>query len=271
MMSNNIIYKYRSWNNPYHKLALTENQIYFARPYEFNDPFDCRIIENYRLLSDNERLDYVNWQIEVKFPGDSLNAQEFDALRQRLLKRISNIEEYNENADSFMFDSQNRHLGIFCLSSEWNNILLWSHYANNHKGFCIGYSFAATRDYLLSQNLNVKADYVKYQNDFPSLKPTPRYTSSDAFKRAFVQTHTKAYGWSYEKEFRIILTKYPEPLIDIERIVILPKDCIKEVTLGVSFNKNDKSEIVDACSIAKIPIYQAKRVPFKYSIDRDWL
>ncbi len=270
-MSKNILYKYRSWNNEYHKSTLTKNQIYFARPLEFNDPFDCRIIENYGLLTDNERLDYVNWQIEIRFPGDSLNAQKFDELQQRLLKRISNIDEYTKNADSLMFDSQNRHLGIFCLSGEWSNILLWSHYANNHKGFCIGYSFVETRDYLLSQSLKVKADYVNYQDDFPSLKPAPRYTSSDAFKRAFVQTHTKANGWSYEKEFRITLTKYPEPLTDVERIVILPKDCIKEVTLGISINQSDKSEIVDACNIAKIPIYQAKRVPFKYSIDRDRL
>lgn len=268
-LSNNILYKYRTWNNDYHKLSLLENHIYFAPPIEFNDPFDCRIIENYSLLSDAEKLDYVNWQIEERFPSNTLPPKKLLELQNRLVKKISNVEEYHKNADKLMFDSQNRHFGIFCLSKEWDNILLWSHYANNHRGFCIGYSFGHLKDFLLSQSINVKADFVKYQDDFPALKPKSRYNSEDAFNRAFIQTHTKAENWFYEKEFRILRSKYPDYLNKNERILNLPDICIQEVILGISIQENDRLDIINTCQNHKIPVYQAQRVPFKFSIERE--
>ena len=38
-----ILYKYRDWGNPYNKKLLTDNEVYFASPREFNDPLDCAI------------------------------------------------------------------------------------------------------------------------------------------------------------------------------------------------------------------------------------
>jgi hypothetical protein len=268
-MSSNILYKYRSWNNDYHKLSLLKNQIYFAPPLEFNDPFDCRIIENYGLLTDAEKLDYVNWQIQERFPSKVLAPKERLELQNRLVKRISNVDEYHKNADKLMFDSQNRHYGIFCLSKEWDNILLWSHYAYNHRGFCIGYSFKHLKDFLLSQSLNVKADFVKYQEDFPALKPKPRFTSEDAFNRAFIQTYTKAEKWIYEKEFRILRSKFPEEMNIHDRVINLPDNCIQEIILGISIPANDKLEIIKTCKIRSLPVYQAQRIPFKFLIKRD--
>ncbi len=43
MKANTTIYKYQDWNNDYNKRTLTHNEIYFAKPSQFNDPFDCRI------------------------------------------------------------------------------------------------------------------------------------------------------------------------------------------------------------------------------------
>ena len=31
-------------------------------------------------------------------------------------------------------------LGVLCLSACDNSILMWSHYADEHKGFCIGFN-----------------------------------------------------------------------------------------------------------------------------------
>jgi len=29
--------------------------------------------------------------------------------------------------------------GVLCFSRRWNNILMWSHYADGHKGICLGF------------------------------------------------------------------------------------------------------------------------------------
>ncbi|MBL7103181.1 MAG: DUF2971 domain-containing protein [Bacteroidales bacterium] len=39
-----------------------------------------------------------------------------------------------------MFKKQNDHYGILSLSAKWDNILIWGHYAEKHKGFCIGFN-----------------------------------------------------------------------------------------------------------------------------------
>jgi len=44
-----ITYKYRSWNDPYHKKILTENEIYFASPNKLNDQKDFKISVSWSL------------------------------------------------------------------------------------------------------------------------------------------------------------------------------------------------------------------------------
>ena len=43
--------KYRDWNNEYHRNLLTKQEIYFAKPSEFNDPFDGNIPIRWDLLT----------------------------------------------------------------------------------------------------------------------------------------------------------------------------------------------------------------------------
>jgi len=38
-----ILYRYISWTGEYQKRLLTENEVHFAKPEEFNGPFDCRL------------------------------------------------------------------------------------------------------------------------------------------------------------------------------------------------------------------------------------
>ena len=37
-----LIYKYRDWENDYHKRIITERELYFAHPHTLNDPYDAR-------------------------------------------------------------------------------------------------------------------------------------------------------------------------------------------------------------------------------------
>jgi hypothetical protein len=53
----NVLYKYRNWTDENHKKMLKENELFFASPRSFNDPFDCKIPVNFSILNTNEKID----------------------------------------------------------------------------------------------------------------------------------------------------------------------------------------------------------------------
>lgn len=61
-----------------------------------------------------------------------------------------NLQTYEIQAE--LLKQNNR--GVCCLSEEYSNPLLWSHYGDQHKGFCVGYS--------LDRNPKPKINKVDY-------------------------------------------------------------------------------------------------------------
>jgi hypothetical protein len=77
-----------------------------------------------------------------------------------------------------------------------DNILMWSHYANNHKGICL--EFATAVDPIFSD-----ARPVEYSDTCPVYECFSQNRGEIA-KRALFR---KAEDWQYEKEWRIIGTR----------------------------------------------------------------
>lgn len=79
--------------------------------------------------------------------------------------------------------------GVLCLSDKWDNILMWSHYASEHRGFVIQFSGS---DPFFDQGLQK----VRYSEERPLLGNRPDgWNSGDLFV-------TKSTDWEYEQEFR---------------------------------------------------------------------
>ena len=62
-------------------------------------------------------------------------------------KRLNNeiedlFNEYDSNISGF-FD---RMIYIGCLCTSYNHRLMWSHYADGHKGFCVEYDYSKRKD-----------------------------------------------------------------------------------------------------------------------------
>ena len=79
--------------------------------------------------------------------------------------------------------------GILCFSETWTNPVQWSHYANNHKGVCLGFDVPKTS---LS-----KVNYIEER-----LPHNGKIDESLMIK--FLTT--KFSHWSYEKEYRAFLS-----------------------------------------------------------------
>jgi hypothetical protein len=123
-------------------------------------------------------------------------------LRERRLK-ISRIMELNDPFEFLGADLSNREFrkamkatkkalsktrGILCFSANWINPVQWTHYADRHRGICLG--FDIPDDHLS------KVDYVPER-----LSANGKITEDLMLK--FLTT--KFIHWAYEEEYRLFL------------------------------------------------------------------
>jgi hypothetical protein len=88
-------------------------------------------------------------------------------------------------------DKISARFGVLCFSEHWSDILQWSHYADRHRGICLGFEVAGAPS---------KFGKVRYVTD-----KDPRPEKPD---EAFVwrSLTTKFKGWEYEREWRVFTT-----------------------------------------------------------------
>ena len=96
---------------------------------------------------------------------------------------------------------------VLCMTSIYNNILMWSHYAENHKGYCYGYSFYAIVEQILEMKYKglCVMGLVSYKDKRPKQTSTSNSFSYSELKFYINATFTKFRDWQYEKEFRFVL------------------------------------------------------------------
>jgi hypothetical protein len=142
---------------------------------------------------------------------------------------------------------------VFCLSKENDNILLWSHYAANHSGICIGFD----RD-VLYHNTGASVGRVEYVDDYLTLKPTPIKEPTHV-----VQVLTKAKKWEYEMEYRFVYWE-TKSVFDIE-----PK-AIREVIFGCSTPKAEVDRIIKLATsdalLSHVEFFQAEIIPYTFKV-----
>ncbi len=265
MTATKYLYKYRCWDDLYHQRILTHNEIYFASSKDFNDPFDCLIPITFPKMSLDDMYKYFDSDI------NGLNPDQI----QQLLKRNSELGFFEDDDKwSDMYRLQMSYIedrmGIFSLSDLSDNILMWSHYSNSHKGICFGLDADALLDYFgaISKNTNftIVLHPVIYANDFPHLTPTSK-SELDIYVRKII---TKAYNWKYENEFRCIIGNKQNSLLDNkDRIVLLPDVILGKVILGCKIDDNHKEEIISLLAKRphKIELLQAKMKKDQFGLD----
>jgi len=84
---------------------------------------------------------------------------------------------------------QNDKTGLLCFSRNWTNPLLWSHYAANHQGICLGFDLNPGED----------VQHVHYTDQRPRIE---KGAASITDKLEELLLLTKYKDWCYEEELR---------------------------------------------------------------------
>lgn len=258
-----IVYKYRSWSNIYHQNLLRLNELYLSSPRDFNDPFDCRIPENFYQLDTPEKItEYIDEFMERNtapmLQAGLDPAKQVEFLNEKLNNSLAEFQAYNEKET---FERQDNNYGVLSLSGRWDSILMWSHYADLHKGYCVGLHEEKIRN----SGFFGRGGNVIYasEDDFPIIDPRDQ----NLMRKALIQTHYKSKEWTYEDEYRLTSLLLPTPTTE-DRKRHIPDDFFTEIIIGVQMPEDHKTEIIEIALQKNIAVYQAVKVPFKFLIDR---
>ena len=260
-----ILYKYRSWKKEEDRKTLTQNEFYLASPRDFNDPFDCRISPNLSLLDSKEKIrTYIDNIVINNFDKLSKNNLDIKAQMDEFENRLYNIKESQKELDKIHFSEQDIFYGILSLSMTWKNILLWSHYADCHKGFCIGLDKNKLCQ-LPNFGMGGPVEYPKNKL-YPVIHPLDEKNN---IENIFKETHKKSKEWSYEKEYRLVKNFYPHKPSIKDRLINIPDSFISELLLGLRISEEDKKQIINIAKQKNIKVYQIVSTPFKFEINRE--
>ncbi|WP_210396286.1 DUF2971 domain-containing protein [Motiliproteus sediminis] len=245
-----MIYKFRSFNSDFKFQPFTEGKLYFASPNQFNDPYELKP-KVVGLDTLEKREAFVDSFINKNL--NNLNFKQRKEERRKALRRLLDIDLVEKD----IHDTLSQY-GIFSTAKRWEHILMWSHYADSHKGFCIGFDFNQNFDREMGLPIT-----VTYSDRYPELTPG-QLSDYDQLFRSTVGT--KSDAWSYEEEVRYIKLKRDGGA----GLYSFSKEKIIEVILGASITEKDRSEIISIVSkeAPQAKIYQATISQHVYGLDR---
>ncbi|TQI71117.1 Protein of unknown function (DUF2971) [Gramella sp. Hel_I_59] len=264
MEESEIIYKYKDFKEEYSKKILLENELFLSSLISFNDPFDCKIPPCLELLETKERaFEYAERILSNQKLKILLDGQDFEKVSENYKNSMwKNPEIIQKNISEVSIDTQSKILGILCLTKKWNDILMWSHYGQNHQGICYGFDFKSITN---SKNFHYGGS-VKYTNTYPLIDPIDAILP-ETYK---LQTHYKAKKWKYEKEYRLvkIYDQDIEPFSE-QRKFKIPDSFFKEIIIGAEFPNNEIQKIIDIAKAKKIALFKAKKADWKFELKRE--
>ncbi len=135
-----VLYKFRSLSDKFGRNFLFKQKMFFSSPSSFNDPYDCALPLNYSSTElNNDELMFQKFYKMLKSQMPHLGEEKIISESIAAIAR----KEYRHK-DFFQYIGKeislkvNNEYGIFSLSSNPLDYLLWSHYAGKHMGYCLG-------------------------------------------------------------------------------------------------------------------------------------
>ena len=253
-----VLYKYRDFKEGYHLRLLYHQELYFSDLSKMNDPFEGILpIQDISKLSDDEILD-ANVMLQKqknKNWSDETDKMFRNAIDTNAIKKRHQNAEGRKLMQARITQLLYNNFGIVCLSCDPLNYLMWSHYANSHSGFCIGFNV----EKLLNSVKPCGVLPVNYTEEKPVFK-----IGDDPLKYSQKYLGTKGRNWEYEQEFRFV------KLDVINNSIQFDIKVIDEIYLGHKTTKKNEQEVIKFYSKENpfCKIYKVKLSETRYELER---
>ena len=267
-----ILYKYRNWDNNLHRCILIHNKLYLPLISELNDPFDFQLKLSIASVDTKKRVEYLADLMLKSAKKDGVlkidDENEFE-IRRKIRKSIEdNGSLFLENYMSKIKEHYFKYISVLSLSEVWNNILLWTHYSNNHSGFCIGFNKKKLDNLRKLDNLLFFGSHGKihYSSEYPIIDII-KWNEND-LEAMLSESHIKSIDWSYESEYRYIRNWFPDIPTPEGRTAIIEGAFIDEVIIGLNISTDNEKEIREICVKKNIPLYKIQKSDSQFLLER---
>lgn len=232
--------------------SIKANKMWYSAPCKYNDVFDCEItVDDNALFKCALQLAPDGTKIRTGSPA-------WKQIRQTLAKEIKSF--------CSTFESMRNGMGVVCLSESDESLLMWAHYANNHRGMCAEYDLME-----INNQLHFTPVPIIYSNDrvcFDTLNPATAENDSVAL---FIRSITsKSQEWSYEGEWRIIRDEAacgdrwnPE-----KKGALLDMITPSSITLGCAAEDTLERSVRDYCYENRITLYKMRKDKNQYRLHK---
>lgn len=240
-------YKYHSLNgsSALHLIStLLNKEVHFSSPQSFNDPFDCKPRYGENLTRELFIENFIR-----------IGKRKFLYLKEEML--FSHAEaawnkNYTEHGSvEALILSIQKEMGvllgsaaIYCVSEKNDDILMWGHYADSHRGICL--EFDSGSKFLEN------AMRVDYEDTRPVVQVFAHEEKLDNMRKSLL---VKSEQWKYEKEWRVVELSKPVGLRKIE------DKNLTGIIFGSAISESLQNTIRNICKKHPTPINLYKATP----------
>lgn len=244
-----VLYKYYEFNE-WTQAIFEKNEIYFQSPDCFNDPFDSKLAHTYKGTEDQRISRLIAcWRKEgVAFDTDEITYA-------KTQECAMNGQDVAKVMDKGTAERLRKRLGVFCMTTDKQNLLMWSHYANAHTGFCL--EFNTANECFRERTFPIL--YPEPRSERPQLNLIEDINSGKMIEALF----TKAVDWEYEDEWRIVdQPKGPG-------VKQFPAEALTSVYLGCRITPENRNRIMNWCRerSPRPEVYWAEEKTWEFGLD----
>lgn len=261
-----MLYKYLSGD----RIDVLRNRaIRFSPPAAFNDPFDLRPSFDLMSRADLERLpDAPNQEASTGPKRKQLTPEAVDNMLRAIAPGIrASLADLNGAHGMFALDNnqlaQNTlgsKYGVLCLAEQPDNLLMWAHYADCHRGFVM--QFDETHPFFQSEPRVPFStlEKIEYSPHRPVLSSSNLESTIALFR--------KSPEWSYEREWRLVRHLAAANQVIVGQTVHLfdvPPEAVRSIILGAMMPAEKQVEFQ---AIVQVPEWKHLQL-FYAALNRD--
>ena len=258
--------------------------IRYSQPGAFNDPFEVKPYISH--ISDDEQieasidelLDEETRKVYEGLPAKAhavFSYEQVAILAKRRRESLRGqfggfINQFTPRLREIMEEKFNELLGILSLSEDPTSLLMWSHYAQSHEGFVIG--FDCTHSHFNEKRSEKDEFGYARKVEYRQKRPNAALSSLDGVEVFLV----KAVEWAYEREWRV-LRPLPNANQRIETggfpvcLFSFPPACVAEVITGARMNHRDRDALLclarNLLSTGNLPVRSARLSEAEFKVE----
>lgn len=250
-------------------IAILENMaVRYSSPIVLNDPFDNQFAVTKEFADERVVSGVFAHAVENEYSkrGIKVENKNFQSMFKTLGldEQIFNVLQGYKELLNLGIRAVTRINKIFCVTENYDNLLMWAHYSDCHRGAVIKFRCLPEEDTALCI-----AEKVKYETEMPSLDLESfmsNFDSQEIGQKILNNiTLTKSIDWAYENEWRVILPQKTQG--DFYNMPILERE-IDSIYFGCKMDSANKSKLLDLVkNLSHVKIFQAIKDSYLYKLN----